>query len=416
MKQIKKLLNKTLGIKRGKIEILNQYESGVESITPPICEDINGDEQIETIITNTKGELIVFTEDYKQKWKYTVKEEITQEEEMFLDHEISNSINHQPLITNFNEEKTKTIIFGTEYGTVYALNHEGKELWKYHTGHPIRGGINTFQIQGTDKKGIMFGSTDKYIHILSQKGKLLRKLLNNAEIESTPTMINNNIIFGDNRGNIKSIDLKGRVNWTYQTNDKITAKPIQTELYNKEKALLISAVDNNLYCLTMTGELIWKFETKGAIYSEPSVLDINEDSLNEIIIGSADGNIYVLTMQGNQLWSFETDFWILGKPITRDLNKDGAIELVIGSYDNNIYVLSGKGIYIIEYVPGVAGIVAQHGNYSDIPATSPGEIIGDKLWDYNMGGLVIGCALLKNKIVAQTKEGKTIWLNYEEGK
>jgi hypothetical protein len=416
MKKITKIIRRFLGIKKGKIDLTTNFDLGSESACAPVCEDIDGDMQIETILTTVKGEIIVFSEDNTIKWKYSVSENITEEDSMFLDAERSNSINNTPLVTDIIGKGKKQIIFGTEYGTVYAIDHEGKELWSYRTNHPIRGAINKFNIKGSNKTGIIFGSTDKYIYLLSTEGKLLRKLLNDSEIESTPEVIDNNIIFGDNKGVIKSLTFKGKINWAFKTNDSVVSKPVQTKLYSGEEAILVSAVDNNLYCLSNKGELIWKFKTKGALYSEPVVFDINDDGLNEIIFGSADGNIYVITMQGNQLWSYETDFWVIGKPVPKDIDKDGAMEIIVGSYDNKIYVLTGKGLYIIEYVPGVSGIVAQNGNYSDIPSNTPGEIIGDKVWEYSTGGIVIGCAVVKDKIVVQTKEGKVLWLHYEEGK
>lgn len=410
------MLNKLLGVKKGNVILKHEFDIGSESATSPICEDIDGDAQIETILTSTKGEVVVFSEDQKIKWKYTVKEKVSSEEEMFLDSQTSNSINQTPLVTDLLGTGKKQIIFGTEFGAVYCLDHTGKKIWSYKTNHPIRGGISDFILKSSNKKVILFGSLDKYIYILSAEGKLLRKILNDTEIESTPVVINNDIVFGDNQGKIKSLNFKGKVNWSYQTKDKIVAMPIYTKLYSGEEAILVSGVDNYMYCLSTKGTLIWKFETKGSIYSEPAILDINNDSLEEIVFGSADGKIYVITMQGNLLWSYETDFWIIGKPITRDVDEDGSVEVVVGSYDNNVYILTGKGLYIIEYVPGVSGIVAQNGNYSDIPSNSPGEIVGDKVWEYSTGGVVVGCAVIKSTIIVQTKEGKVLWIKYEDGK
>jgi len=416
MNKLLKYIKNFFGIKKGKIDLVTKFDLGSESVTAPICEDIDGDDKIETILTNVKGEILVFSEDKGIKWKYAIVENVSEQESMFLDNERSNSINQAPIVEDILNNGKKQIIFGTEYGNVYVLDHKGNLLWKYSTNHPIRGGIHTFKIKGRKDSGIIFGSSDKYIHLLSSEGKLLRKLLNDSEIEATPIVVNNNIIFGDTKGKIKSLTFKGKINWIFKTEDKITSKPIQTKLYDGTNVLLISAVDGNLYCLSMEGDLIWKFKTKGAIYSEPSVLDINEDGLNEIIFGSADGNIYVITMQGYQLWNYQTDFWVIGKPIPKDVDQDGAMEVIVGSYDNNIYALTGKGLYVIEYVPGVSGIVAKNGNYSDIPSNSPGEIIGDKLWDYKTGGLVVGCAVVKNNIIVQTKEGQTLWLHYKDGK
>lgn len=413
MKKISKFISKVLRVRKGEITFFKKFDLGAESLTSPICEDINGNSKIETILSNTKGEIFVFSEDCELEWRFSVDEGVSAQEETFLDIEKSNSVNHTPVITDFFKNGKKQILFGTEYGTVYLVNSKGRLIWKYKTNHPIRGGINTFELKSNGKQGIIFGSSDKRIYILSIGGKLLKKLRNDAEIESTPMVIDNKIIFGDTKGRIKSLGFDGEVNWVYKTKDKILTKPVLVKLYNAEEAILVGGADKNLYCLSLEGKLIWKFETKGSLYSEPLILDINKDSLEEAIFSSADGNIYVIDLNGNYIWSYETDFRIIGKPVTEDFTKDGKLEVIAGSYDKNIYVLNGKGIRIMRYVPGISGIVAQNGSCSDIPSNIPGEIIGDKIFSYNAGGLVIGCAVIKNKIIVQTKEGETIWLNYE---
>lgn len=411
---LSKFFNSLFGIKKGSLDLLFKYDLGAESLASPVCEDIDGDGLVETILCSAKGEVFVFSSDFSLKWKYLVSENISEQESLFLDGEKSNSINHHPLVKDLLGTGCSQIFFGTEYGSVYALDHLGKVLWKYDTGHPIRGGINFFESRG--RQGLIFASFDGYVHVLSSKGVLLRKFLNDVEIESTPVVVGNSIIVGDNLGRVKSLSFKGSLNWVFSAKGKITSKPVLGKLYDGLDVVFVSCVDNNLYCLGLDGSLLWVFKSKGSIYSEPVILDINGDGFDEIVFGSADGVIYVLNLNGSQLWCYETDFWVVGRPVLRDVDRDGVVEVIVGSYDNNIYVLNGKGLYVIEYVPGVSGIIAQNSSFSDIPSNNPGDIIGDKLWEFGTGGLVVGCAVIKDVVVVQTKSGKVLWLSYKEGK
>jgi hypothetical protein len=68
----------------------------------------------------------------------------------------------------------------------------------------------------------------------------------------------------------------------------------------------------------------------------------------------------------------------------------------------------------MEYVPGISGIVAQSGSYSDIPTGSPGNVVGKKIWEYKAPGIVIGCCVHNEMVAVQTKEGKLLLLRHEK--
>ena len=81
---------------------------------------------------------------------------------------------------------------------------------------------------------------------------------------------------------------------------------------------------------------------------------------------------------------------------------------MIGSYDHNIYVLDSEGSYVLDYVPGVSGIVSQTGHYGDAVTKEPGKTQGKKIWQYQTEGIVVGCAYVKdqNSIIVNTDSGK----------
>ena len=107
------------------------------------------------------------------------------------------------------------------------------------------------------------------------------------------------------------------------------------------------------------------------------------------------------------LRTYETDFWVVSKPIVADIDGDGELEVIIGSYDHNLYILNSKGSYLLDYVPGISGVVQQAGHYSEIMTQEPGQHVGKKLWQFRTDGVVVGCAQVGDEpaIVVTTKPG-----------
>ncbi|HEY9705290.1 MAG TPA: PQQ-binding-like beta-propeller repeat protein, partial [Allocoleopsis sp.] len=117
--------------------------------------------------------------------------------------------------------------------------------------------------------------------------------------------------------------------------------------------------------------------------------------------------VYAIDSNGKKLWNYETDFWIVTSPIIADLDGDGKLEIVVGSYDHNIYVLDSEGSYVLDYVPGVSGIVSQTGHSGEAITSGPGKTKGKKIWQYKTDGVVVGCAYLSGEknLIVNTESG-----------
>ena len=60
---------------------------------------------------------------------------------------------------------------------------------------------------------------------------------------------------------------------------------------------VIGSLDKNVYAINVNnGELQWKYQTDGAVWSSPA---LNDDT---IFIGSDDGNLYALHVDGSIKW------------------------------------------------------------------------------------------------------------------
>ena len=397
--------------KVGRLAELWKYDSGALLLSSPVVEDIDNDGKKEIIFGTKNGSILSIDMDGNLKWVFSAQETISDVELMFLDTESANSINSSPNIDDINNDGKKEIIFGTEAGKLYVLDSKGKLLWNYKVEGPIRGSplIQKFSNNVT---GILFGSTDKNLYFLNSGGKLFWKYDAKSEIESCPTIVIGKrtlIVFGSNDGTIHALNLKGELVWTFQTQGKILAQPVFDRLVkNSPPVIIIGSTDGTVYCLSEDGERIWKYHTEGAICSKVTIADIDNDERKEILFGSCDNSVYAIDPNGKKIWSYETDFWIVASPIVSDMDGDGRLEVVVGSYDHNIYILDAEGTYVLDYVPGVSGIVGQTGHYGDAITKEPGRTQGKKIWQYQTEGVIVGCAYVheKNNLIVNTDLGR----------
>ncbi|MFH1589502.1 MAG: PQQ-binding-like beta-propeller repeat protein [archaeon] len=385
-----------------------KFDIGSSLLSPPIICDLTNTGH-HSILTATKdGKVFLLDFEGNEKWVFDAKEHVDTTESMFFDSESANSILSTPQICDITGNKRKEVIFGTEMGVVYALDAYGHPLWKFHAGGSVRGALAVGDVNGDGQQEIIFGSGDKHLYILNTNGRLIRKIEVGCKIESTPETMGDKIIFGCDDGTIRCINYEGHELWRFETDAKVIAKPVITRFTEGGTIhILIGSMDHYLYALDEYGELIWKFKTEGAIYSRVTLADINRDKKLEILFGSCDNNVYALKNTGDKIWSFETGFWVVAPIVINDIDEDGRLEVIACSFDHNIYILDARGNYVLDYVPGLAGVMQQTGSYSDVMTSDPGKITAKKLWQFQTDGVVVGCEY--------TKEGKNIIVNTRRG-
>jgi len=404
MKNLVYAFKKILNNKPGKIGEKWKYDMGSALNSQPLVFDIDGDGEYEIITGTGNGEIVALNKKGELKWKYSVKEQVDDLELMFLDSKSVNSITNSPHADDLFEDGSTNILFGTELGFIYMLTFEGKLVWKFKAEGAVRSKVIAYKFNNGEKN-IIFSSLDKYIYCLSCKGELIWKFNAGSEVEGTANVIENKIICGTMSGDILCLNEIGELIWKFKTSSNITAQPVGHNLGTPTTKILIGSTDGTLYCLDGSGHIYWEFKTDGAIYDKVIIEDVNRDGKPEILFGSCDNNIYCLNMEGKKLWSFETDFWVVSSPLVFDLDNDGKTEIIVGSYDHNLYILDGDGSYVLDYTPGISGTVNQPGSYSDVMTQEPGELVGKKLWQFNVEGVIVGCTILGPDVVLSTKKG-----------
>jgi len=403
---------KKLAKKRvGRLDKTWDFDAQSAIASAPLVADIDGDGKKEILFGTKKGKLFVLGSDAKIKWFYDSSENVDEVELMFLDVENVSSIEAPPNVGDINGDGRHEVVFGTELGMVYALNEKGKLLWKYKSGGPIRGQVLLYDLYEDNDMKIIFGSEDNKLYVLNSNGKLVWFFDAGSPVQSTPGILHKDkpcIVFGTDDGSVFCVNKKGDMVWKFMTKGKVFAQPAIEKLLKDDRLfIVIGSSDHHLYVLDDAGELLWEYKTEGAILAKACVVDINNDNKLEIVFGSCDNSVYALSSTGDKLWSYETDFWIVSEPIVEDIDGDGKKEVIVGSYDHNIYVLDSEGSYVLDYVPGLSGVVQQAGHYSDIITQEPGKMAGKKIWQFKTEGVIVGCAYVP--------EGKSIIVNTKPG-
>lgn len=146
----------------------------------------------------------------------------------------------------------------------------------------------------------------------------------------------------------------GATIWTKKLESPIFSSP---QKIPGRSEILVAEVSKNVNCITFNGDLLWKFETDGHIFSSFLFTQINDESM-KILFGCHDKNLRCLNYKYERqspvlAWSVELQSQIYGTPKTTTVNSEefviscatsgiiNFIKLSDGSIDNSLK-LSGE--------------------------------------------------------------------------
>jgi outer membrane protein assembly factor BamB len=115
----------------------------------------------------------------------------------------------------------------------------------------------------------------------------------------------------------------GNMIWKVQTDGDIFSSPCPIG-----NNIVLGSMDHNMYLLDPKGEIVWKYETNGQIWSSPSYYD------NMIYFGSDDGFIYSVCSNGSLNWKSKLNGRVRSSSpcLSKDL-------LFIGTHEGGMYCL-----------------------------------------------------------------------------
>lgn len=164
--------------------------------------------------------------------------------------------------------------------------------------------------------------------------------------------------------------------WTFKTEDEIRSAATSTR-----DLALVGSYDTNVWALQLdTGELAWKFATKGGIASAPIV----DDSNKLVYFGSEDFSLYAVDYRSGRInWTYATKDRIRSSP------RIAHEHIFFGSDDGKIYALgaaNGRFLWAFDLGAPVRGRPYVT-NDLVIAGCESGEIIalglsGSRKWSY----------------------------------
>ncbi|MCX6354685.1 MAG: PQQ-binding-like beta-propeller repeat protein [Candidatus Aureabacteria bacterium] len=157
-----------------------------------------------------------------------------------------------------------------------------------------------------------------------------------SDVYSSPVLGEDGSTYlGSYDNNIYCFTSGGTMLWSYTTDDNIQASP-----GFHDEALYLGSMDNCLYVITSAGTLDWSYMTGNDIDHGQSPVTNDEAVWNT----SDDGNIYCLQHNGQFSWSYE-----LGSFVNCAPSLDGVDTVYIGSSVNRFFSLSSNGSFVWSY-------------------------------------------------------------------
>ena len=210
---------------------------------------------------------------------------------------------------DINNNGNNDLVFGTESGTLYMLNHNGNILFSYTQEDTIVGFPSLSDIDNDGFLDIVFIAKNNLVskvYALNYLGE---------ELDNFPVTIEEKIITGSA---IADINL------------------------NNFAEIIFGTLEGSVYVLDHQGNIQTGFPATSTfgINQPPTVLNLNQDQYLEFLITDLNGNIYSFDYNGSIITQTSINSPILSSLSIADLNRDGEVELIFFDSDNNIHALS----------------------------------------------------------------------------
>ncbi len=147
-----------------------------------------------------------------------------------------------------------------------------------------------------------------------------------ANVISTPVVINDLVIFGNQQGIVTALSLKnGKPQWTFKTGGSIYSSPAV-----RQNKIVFGSANGYVYCINDNGKEIWKLKTGAAVLGCPTIEN------NIVYIGGSDHNFRAIDLEtGKEIWKFNgLNGHVVSTPV---INKS---DVIFGAWDTWLYSLN----------------------------------------------------------------------------
>ncbi|XP_054204915.1 beta-alanine-activating enzyme isoform X2 [Homo sapiens] len=224
------------------------------------------------------------------------------------------------------------IVVGCYNGLVYVLkSNSGEKYWMFTTEDAVKSSATMDPTTGL----IYIGSHDQHAYALDiYRKKCVWKSKCGGTVFSSPclNLIPHHLYFATLGGLLLAVNPV----WQFSTSGPIFSSPCTSP---SEQKIFFGSHDCFIYCCNMKGHLQWKFETTSRVYATPFAFH-NYNGSNEMLLAAAstDGKVWILESQSGQLQSvYELPGEVFSSPVVLESM------LIIGCRDNYVYCLDLLG-------------------------------------------------------------------------
>ena len=225
---------------------------------------------------------------------------------------------------------------------------------------------------------------------------------------AAPVLVGNQLLVGDYEGNLRSLDAStGSERWVFNADGDWIASPLVVE-----DLILAPNGDSNLYALTLSGQLVWKFSTGNANWSKPV------SNGEQVFLASMDHKLYAINLRdGSLAWVLDLGGAVIYSPALSD---EGVLyvctlarELLAVDTSRGQVQWQRKFDENLWAQPAVKADRLYLGDLGgSIYALSAAD--GSNIWTQNVGEPVTGQpTVLDGTVIFSTEEGSLIAVNLD---
>lgn len=231
----------------------------------------------------------------------------------------------------------KLIFAPSDNGNLYALDVKGELVWRYQT----RLMAWALPVFAEDSSWLAFGALDGDLNFIDvATGELWEKVNLRAEIKSTPTYDpkTKKMFVCNSAGKLYCAEIdreKNGVFWQLDWMVDLGAEVYSSPSYD-DNQVVVGDMDGRMWCYDFEGKERWVYLAKSPIASSPVI-----SADNQVIFGSSDGMLHSVDfVEGKSNWVYRVGDQNWGHI---NLDSSPAIstrgEVIVGSYDGKIYGL-----------------------------------------------------------------------------